>query len=507
MLMLTQPGIVRETTMIWVRRILAIPLIIIFIISFIVVLVLTQVNHSFASPGFYNDQLKRDDMYNFVYDSALPAALDQVKTDVSSEFNINVDAIKASVSSAARKIAPPEWLQAQTELATKTILPYLTGKTDSFTYSVVLKDRVEIAAEVVKSDIIHGNAFNSLYNDGISYAADRVAQNIAILPYFLTFSKDEIENALKQAIPIDWAASQASAGVDALEAYMIGNSDHFTITIDLKDRVAETITALAAVADQKIEAQFYGLPTCSTAQFTQAIQGLPTGSLPPCRPVDLTYQEFKNMFNVDAGVTSSIEQMVTSQIPNQWTYTDAQLLAKLGSKNAQTLEDMRDKIKNGYTFTQADLRDKISQNSANLNNFDTARHRINTARTWLWALWLIPFALLVLIVLLCGHSWRSRAFWGLGMLFVTSLAIYIAVTVTYSHVAEPRLAQNLFHPSDYLGVSAVMAEKGNEVITNVADSFAAGIERMTIYSMIGSGVVLLGLVIWRVAAPRTRSTT
>jgi hypothetical protein len=493
--------------MIWVRRILAIPLLILFVVSFIAVLVLTQVNNSFANPGFYNDQMKRADMYNFVYDSALPAALDQVKTDVSADININVDAIKESVASAARKIAPPEWLQAQTELATETIIPYLTGKTDSFTYSVVLKDRVEIAAEVVKSDIIHGNAFNSLYNDGISYAADRVAQNIGILPYSLTFSKDEIENALKQAIPIDWAASQASAGVDALEAYMIGNSDHFTITIYLKDRVAETITALAAVADQEIEAQFYSLPTCSTAQFTQSVQGLPTGKLPPCRPTDLTYQEFKDMFNVDARVTSSIEQMVTSQIPNQWMYTDAQLLDKLGSKNAQTLNDSRDRIKNGYTLTQADLRDKISQNRADLNNFDTARHRINTARTWLWALWLIPFAFLVLVALLCGRSWIGRAFWGLGALFVTSLAIYIAVTVTYSHVAEPRLTQEIFHPSNYQGVSAVMAEKGNEVITNVAGSSASGIEWMAICSMIGSGVVLLGLIIWRVVLPRTRGTT
>jgi len=192
--------------MIWFRRIFAVPLIIIFVVSFIVVLVLTQVNNSFASPGFYNDQLQRADMYNFVYDSALPAALDQVKTDVSADFNINVDAIKASVASAARKIATPEWLQAQAELATETIISYFTGKTDSFTYTVMLKDRVEIAAEVVKSDIIHGNAFNSLYNDGISYAADRVVQNIGILPYSLTFSRVEIENALKQGIPIDWAA-------------------------------------------------------------------------------------------------------------------------------------------------------------------------------------------------------------------------------------------------------------------------------------------------------------
>jgi hypothetical protein len=493
--------------MMWLRRISAIPLIIIFVILFVSVLVATQVICSFANPGFYNDQLRRADMYNFVYDKALPAALDQVKTDVSADFNINVDAIKAPVASAARKIAPPEWLQEQAETATETMIPYFTGRTDSFIYTLMLKDRVEIAAEVVKSDIINGDAFNSLYNDGISYAADRVMQNIGTLPYSLTFSQEEIENALKQGMPIDWAVSQASAGVDSLEAYMIGDTDHFTVTIYLKDRVTETITALAALADQKIEAQFYSLPTCSMAEFNQAVKGLPTGSLPPCRPADLTYQEFKVMFNVDARITSSIQQMVSGQIPDQWTYTDAQMIAKLGSKNAQTLEDMRGWIKNGYTLTQADLTDKIAKTDTDLNNFDAARHRINTTRTWLWALWLIPFAVLILIALLCGRNWISRAFWGLGTLFVTSLAIYIAVAVTYAHAVEPRLTQELFHPSEYQGVAAVMAEKGNEVILNVAGSFASGIEWMAIYTMIGSGVVILGLIIWKVVLPRRRGTT
>ena len=111
----------------------------------------------------------------------------------------------------------------------------------------------------------------------------------------------------------------------------------------------------------------------------------------------------------------------------------------------------------------------------------------------------------MLIALLCGRNWISRLAWGLGVLFVTSLAIYIAVTVTYSHVVGPRL-ELVFHPSDYHGVSAVMAEKGNEVILYVTGSFASGIERMAIYAMIDSGLVLLGLVIWRIVLPRTRTT-
>ena len=492
--------------MIWVRRILAIPLIIIFVILFIVVLLITQVNGTFANPGFYNDQLRRADMYTFVYDKVVPAALDEMKADVASDFTINVQAIRDDAVSAARKTVPPEWLQAQVETATNAIIPYFLGSTDHFTYTVALKDRVLKASEVIKTDIIMGDAFASLYDDGISYAANMVDENLNMLPYSLTFSKEELENSLKEAIPQTWSASQASAAVNSLTSYIDGDSNHFTITIPLKARVDAAVSILTGLADQKIEAKFYSLPTCSMVEFNQSVQTLPPGSLPRCRPDGLSYQEFKNDFNIDTNVANSIRQMVGEKIPDQWSYTDADLMNKLGSDHEQTLNDARSRINIGYTITETDLTDKIAKTDADLSSFDTARHRINTARTWLWTLWLIPFAFLVIIALLCGRNWISKLAWGLAVLFVTSLAIYIAVTVTYSHVAEPRLATGILDPSEYQGVSAVMAEKGNEVIQNVAGAFTSGIEWITIYSMIGSGVVLLGLVIWRVVLPRTQPT-
>ncbi len=38
-----------------------------------------------------------------------------------------------------------------------------------------------------------------------------------------------------------------------------------------------------------------------------------------------------------------------------------------------------------------------------------------------------------------------------------------------------------------------MAQKGNEIIENMADGFVSGIESKVMFIMIGSGVVLLGI--------------
>ena len=616
--------------MIWARRIFAIPLVIFFFILFIVVLLVTQVNSTFANPGFYNDQLRQADMYNFVYDKALPAALDEIKEDDSSDIPIDITNIKDEIVSSARKIAPPEWLQAQVETATNTIIPYFLGKTDRFTYTVAFQDRVTTIAQVIKTDMLQGDTFTKLYDDGISYATDKILENLDRVPYSLTLSKEQVENFLRAVAPKDWISSEAQAAIDAVTPYATGDSDHLTITIQFKDlvdstaaaalellkgqdtynylldeiitpivlenigtsvnlgygitlshdeiasaikqglpqswveaRLGELINAIAAyvkgeantiqitvnladrkaaaldvltsLADQKLEARFYSLPVCSMAQFLQIVQTLPPGGVPSCRPSGVSYQDFKTTLGIN--IANSVDHAVGANLPNQWVYTgadlrqslgadnadfldkarnwvssgwtfsDADLVDKLGSDQEQTLNDARDRIKNGYTVTEADLRDKIAETDADLNNLDTVRHRIDTATTWLWTLWLIPFAFLVIIALLCGRNWISRLAWGLAVLFVTSLVIYIAVTVTYSHVAAPRLENGVLDPAQYDGVGAVMAEKGNEIIQNVASAFAWGIERAAIYSMIGSGIILLGLIVWKVVLPRTRGTT
>jgi hypothetical protein len=616
--------------MIWVRRISAIPLIILFVILFIVVLLVTQVNSTFANPGFYNDQLQRADMYNFVYDTALPAALDELKEDNSSDIPIDITNIEDEVVSAARKIVTPHWLQDQVEAATNTIIPYFLGKTDRFTYTVAFQDRVTTAAQVIKSDLLQGDTFTSLYDDGISYAADKMLENLDRVPYSITLSKERIENFLRAAAPEDWVSSQATAAIDAVTPYATGDSDHFTIiihfkdlvdptaaaalvllkgqdtynylldeiitpivlenigtsvnlgygvtlshaeiasaikqvlpqswvearlgelinaiadyvkgeattlqiTVNLADRKAAALDVLTTLADQKLEARFNSLPVCSMAQFLQIVQTLPPGSAPSCRPSGVSYRDFKTTLSLN--VANSVDHAVGDSLPNQWVYTEADLRQSLGADNAdfldkarnwvssgwtftdadlvdkldsdqeQTLNDARGWIKNGYTVTEADLRDRIAETDADLDNLDTVRHRIDTGTTWLWALWVIPFASLVIIALLCGRNWISRLAWGLAVLFVTSLIIYIAVSVTYSHVGVPRLVTGVIDTSQYEGVGAIMAEKGNEVIRNVAGAFAWGTERTTIYFMIGSGIVLLGLIVWRVVLPRTRGAT
>lgn len=450
------PGIRSRVAMIWFRRLLTIPLIIFLFFLLIVVLLVTNINDTAANPKFYQDQMREADIYNFVYDEILPAALDDMETDDPWDITIDISDIEGDIVSAVEKILPPEWLQAQVESATDTIFPYILGDTDHFTYTLVLKDRVEMASQVIKSDILQGYSFTYIYDEGVSYLADELLENLDELPYPLTLSKEEIENSLRTVIPQDWITARLGAAIDSIIPYITGDTDHFTITMPLQDRV-DAATAAAA----------------------------------------------------DLGVIDLLEEYLEEArdlTSEDWTFTDADLLDELDSDDRELLEDIRGWIDDGYTIRETDLREAVADTGEDLEIFDNVRYWTGTARTWLWVLWLVPILLLVIIGLLCGRSWRGRLVWALAVFILVSATVYITVDRTYAAISEPNI-QDIFDPADYAGVDAVMADKGNEVIENASSGFVSGVKGKALYIMIGSSVGILGVIGWSVLSRRYKPGT
>jgi DNA-binding ferritin-like protein (Dps family) len=259
--------------MIWFRRISTIPLIVIFVVLLIVLLPVSQLNDTAGNPEYYKAQIREADLYNFIYDEVLPAGLDELETGALSDVPIDIYAIKDDVVSISRKILPPDWLQAQVESAIDTIIPYFLGDTDSFTYTIVLRDRIDIAASVIKDDIIRGSAFTDIYDDAVSYLADELLDNMDKTPYELTLSREEIEAFFRNVFPEDWLALQAEAAIDSVTPYLTGDSSHFTITVNIANRVDAASLAILDLLDRQ-ETYDYLLYELIT-QSVEANLGLP----------------------------------------------------------------------------------------------------------------------------------------------------------------------------------------------------------------------------------------
>jgi len=585
----------------WLGRVLntiiTIPMIIGFILLLIMLLLFTQVYDTALSAGSYNHQMRKADIYNFVYDELLPLALDEaeeeMEKDDSSDFTVDISAIKDDIVSAAREILPPEWLQEKVELATNSIIPYFVGKTDEFTYTLEpsdLQQRIDTAVQVIKDDILRGNIFTSVYDDGMSYLADELLENLDEMPYSITLTKEDIESSLRTVGSKEWIISQAEAAIDSIKPYITGESDEFTITIHLKDRVDAAADAvlnlfsreetynylLEEMVTPTIEANLgaivnlpFGITlsreeidsaikevlpeTWVQAQLTELINGIVAYVKEENDSIEVTldladrkayalvaltdsaYQKLPDPFKTPQNyqeVEEVVESAILAKIPDQWVYTDDDLRQSIGEDNGdfldeardwvsegwtftevdlldemddnseETLEDVRGWIESGYTLTETDLREEISDREEDLDALDTARQWIGTGRTWLWAFWLIPVLALFFIGLSIGNNWRSRLTWAMVVLFLTALAINIAAWQTYTHIGEPQLEEIMPDPLEYEGVEALMVEKGNEMIKNASNGFVSGIQSKTLYMMISSGVVLLGIIGWNVAEQR-----
>ncbi|MFO8009636.1 MAG: hypothetical protein R6U89_02375 [Dehalococcoidia bacterium] len=604
--------------MIWVRRILAIFLAILFVILLPLLIFVSEVDSTASDPDFYNHQMEKADVYNYLYDEVLPAALDEVQSEDLSENPVNTAGIQSEIISTARSILPPEeWLQPHFEAATREIIPYFLGSTDEFQYTVDLKTRVQAAPSTITQQLLRGEVFSTIYDDIISYSSGKIVDNLDKLPYALTLAEDRVQNSFREVISQDWAASEIESAMESMVPYLTLESDDFTVTINLKERVDAVATAVldllstqqtydylfdeviepvireeielivdlpyeisltgdeitsaieqvlppewvksrlqdvieaitayvkgdsdtiniavdlsdrkpAALAalidlgDQKLEEIFNGLPICTMEQFNAELAATSAGELPDCRPAGYSYPDFKSRLGID--LSASIQQRVLDKITDQWFYTEADLRESMGEENRDFLDDAREYVRNGWTFTDVDLKERLDSpddeatledirdwlgnnaafteqdlndrlSSEDRDELDDAREQVDKFRSWLWVLWVVPILLLIGIGFLGGRSWKGRSYWALSVLLITSIVVIFAIAVTYSAIVEPEV-EEAFDVSEYEGMELVIVEKANEVIENIAGDFSSNLRNKALYLTIFSGVVLAGIFGW-----------
>ena len=265
--------------MIFFRRLIAVPLALVFILLFIVLLVVNRANATAGNPDFYVERLHEADIYNFMYDDIMPAALGELEADMDDpDLPVDIALLKERLPGIMEEALPPEWLEAQVAQAFEQVMPYLMGDTDNFTISISLNDRVEAIAAAVK-DILHDDVFyNDLYDQGIDFAIEEFAEIQADLPEVLRLSEAEVDAALRAVLPADWIRAQVDAAVDAVVPYLTKEAEHFTIRLDVSGRMDALEDVITGILTKQ-ETYEYALNEMLVAFVQEKISGagLPEG--------------------------------------------------------------------------------------------------------------------------------------------------------------------------------------------------------------------------------------
>jgi len=486
--------------MIWLRRILAIPLMFLFVLVFVLGLVLCHLSGTVGSAGFYNGQMRQAHVYDWLYDDLMPTALDEARLESPTDFPIDTPELKEDILTVAETTFPPDWLEETFEGATKQVVPYVVGDKKSFTITIDVESRIDPMAEGIK-DVVDGHAaeiYDYVTNDLIVPAATEQLALGSDLPYGITLTDEEISHLVASAMPQDWAIAQFKNMIDSIAAYMKGDVNNLSLGIVLTDVKSRATTSLNDLADERLTDLFEGIPsTCaSEAAF---LSSLNPDTLPTCKPAGYTYAQFKQALEVEMGMTFAqrVKQDVIDLIPNSYQFDQSQLEEMLGDDLAGTLDDAHDFIAVDHgQITDERLRDADDgSNDAEEDGFDQARNVIHTVKMLIWVFWIVAILLLVAIGFLCGRNWKSRLLWPLCVLFVTSLIFVIVVAVASAFVPD-RIVPTPDDDATQVGI--LMADKGDEIANNAINTLVGGLELKLALFIVFSGLAIVGVIAWMI---------
>ena len=615
--------------MIWFRRIIALPLALLFIILSLLVLVTFRVSDTLGNSDFYNEQLRQADIYNFIYDDLVPTALAEAEvTGDISKAGIDVSRLEPYLIDMVEQTVPREWLEAQVEQSFNEVVPYVWGDTESFNIRIPLKERVETAAQAMKNTLHKEEVFPVIYDQLIALILDKVTSNeesalpfaltrdemgsilrrvlpeewvlvqlgsaidevvpyltrdkaqfmvhveisdrldafevvvadvlkkpetydyffedlmapaieqniqeMGSLPLGMTLSEDEILSAMRKAFPLEWYQARVTEMVAQIFAYLRGTEESLDVVIPLTDRKPAIAEALGDLADQKLESLIDSLPVCTAGQLIEMMLNPPLNSLPECRPLNLSYQQLKELLGIDISLV--VAPFVDILLPDQWvlsdaelrqafggggdedflsqarewvqeglTYTDEDLRATLGG-DYEAVEDIRQRIADGFVFTEKELQNWLrSMGDESVQSFASLRSGLGMARQWLQVVWIIPVLLLAAVGALGGRGWRSKLVWAASVLAIMAVIAYIVFGPLFSAMVQPRLDEALLPAVGQAeGLQAMIAAKGVTIVQNAVASFIGGLKSQAI-CILAVSVLLIGLAVaWPILARMRR---
>ncbi|MBI2853908.1 MAG: hypothetical protein HYX87_03180 [Chloroflexi bacterium] len=286
--------------MIIVRRFFAVILALLFVVLFIPVLILSRVNGTVGNPEFYVNQLRQADIYAFTYDTALPAALDEVKIGDKSDGALDVGKYKSNILAVVQQAVPQDFLQAQVEQVINKALPYAFGDTSSFSIDIPLKDRVKAAMTATKTELNKPGVFTGIYDQMVSQLTGALAEGPDGIP--LGLSKADVAVAIRNVAPADWMLAQINNAIDQTTPYLTKEQDHFTVRINIADRM-DALRGTVVDVLKKPES------------YDTVVQAIVSST---------TKQDLLQGASIPAGVTvssSDIAQAVKAALPLDWYQT------------------------------------------------------------------------------------------------------------------------------------------------------------------------------------------
>ncbi len=463
--------------------------------------------------------LREAELHEFLIEEVVRPAAEAESDGLLANLPYGIKVSTEDVVEGFRTVVPEAWLMEQAEAALDEAAPYLVGREESFEVTVFLQDRGDVAVEVIEGWLLRsledGAAHEHLLDERIAPAVREALGLSVVFPWGVQVTDAEITGAIGRVLPPEWVARQVSQGVDAIGSYLTGRTDGFVLVIPLDDRLDVAKVVLADAVDAKIEAVYERLPVCTAAQLLDS--SLALSETPPCRPPLLSYDAFKEIAGLDVGEQTQrrvidplpVEVMLDEEdlfgdteevdldrarelMRDGYTFSDADLLDLLeqeaGLAAVELFMDVRTRLRDGFTFDDGDVRDLVGAEA-----FDQARGYVKKAgRGWLMLLLVATVLIGVAIGLLGSRRWLGWLGWAGAALLAAGVLSWVGLFVADAGLSAVVAEQETLVEQ---GVPEFMAAELSETARAAVDVFVGpAVWQSLLVSTAGLVLVVLGVV-------------
>ena len=238
--------------MIWVRRIIALPFIILAFITFQVGVLAQQTASNLISPSFYLETLADSNVYSFLLTDLPTTALQDVRKAPSNPIIEQSGLSDETIVSSINTIVPPDWLQSNFESTVTGVGDYVTGKTDEFTISIPVDERVQAASNQITFVLNESDIYKMVMENQVRPVVSEASKNE--LPFDVSVNEDQLMASIQKIISKAWLTGQIDSVLGEVVPYAVGSEDTFSIVVKVDDRIE---VAVAEVKSLMAEANAY----------------------------------------------------------------------------------------------------------------------------------------------------------------------------------------------------------------------------------------------------------
>ena len=197
--------------MIWIRRVLTVPLGMLLLALLMVALTALEIDGTFLDPEFYPRQLSEANIYKFVLVDVTTSALEEGRALTPEELGttkldenplVTLGLTTEEIVASLNRAIPPEWVQSVVEQLIDGIGPYITGRRDEFTVAVRAGDQVVTMVSEIKSLLRRADAYDLLFAELVDPAIeDSLAEK---MPFGLNVTSVRLAESARRVISSEW---------------------------------------------------------------------------------------------------------------------------------------------------------------------------------------------------------------------------------------------------------------------------------------------------------------